>query len=136
MVSLGGGADLMRPDFLSDDFPPAVNKGDTAREARSPMAQFGWLFAVALIGFAATSAAVWFGPGAMEYLREVASRSSDRAPTSQPGTASPSNPFWVSQNPVIIQPPPIRQFSFPQGNGFPARSPGRGASFSGFRFPR
>jgi hypothetical protein len=126
----------MRPDFFSDDFPPAVSKAHAAREARSPLAQFGWLLAVALIGFAATSAALWFGPGAMEYLREVASRSSDRAPKSSPETAPEPRPFWVSQNPVIIQPPPIRQFSFPQGNGFPAPSPGRGATFSGFRFPR
>jgi hypothetical protein len=98
------------------------------------MAQFGWLFAVTLIGFAATSAALWYGPGAMEYLRDVASRSSDRAAKSSPETAPPSKAFWVPQQPVVIQPPPIPQFSIPQGNGFP--SLGRGAGFSGFRFPR
>ena len=126
----------MGPDFLDDEFLLAGKKAPAAREARSPMGQLGWLFAVALVGFAATSAALWFGPGAVEYLREVGSRSSAPAPKSAPGTVPQSRPVWVSENPIVIQPPPIPQFNIRQGYGFPTPPSGRGTSFSGFSFPR
>ena len=136
MFSLSGGPDLMRRDFYYDELPLVGKKAHATREARSPMFQLCWLFALALIGFAATGAAMWFGPGALEYLREVASRSSNRAPKSAPGTVPNSNPVWVSGNPQVIQPPPIRQFNIPQGNGFSTPFPVGRPTFSGVTIGR
>jgi hypothetical protein len=126
----------MEPDLLADELPLTEDKAHAAREARSPMIPLGWLFAVALIGFSATSAAIWFGPTAVEYLREVASRSSEIAPKSAPGTVPQFKPVWVSETPLIIQPPSIPQFNIPQGNGLSPSSPGGGASFSNFTIRR
>jgi hypothetical protein len=126
----------MQPDFFADEIPLAGKKAHAAREARSPLVQLGWLFVVVLIGFAATSAAMGFGPGALEYLREIASRPSDRAPKSAPGTLPNSNPVWVSGNPQVIQPPPVRQFNIPQGNGFSTPFPVGRPTFSGVTIGR
>jgi hypothetical protein len=126
----------MEPDLLADEIPLSEKKVHAAREARSPLIQVGWLFAMALLGFAATSAAIWFGPKAVEYLREVASRSSDIAPKSAPGTAPKFKPVWVSGNPPVIQPPSIPQFNIPQGSGFSAPYPGGGVGSSRFTIHR
>ena|SRR5438552_2325806 len=136
MFSLGGSPYLMEPDFLADELPLTEEKARAAREARSPMIQLGWLFALTLIGFSATSAAIRFGPRAVEYLREVASRSSDVAPRSAPGTVPNFQPVWISGNPPDIHPPSISQFNIPQGNGFSAPYPGGGARSSGFTIHR
>src|SRR5262249_15809151 len=119
-----------------DEIPLVGKEAHAAREARSPLVQLGWLFAVALIGFATTSAAMWFGPGAVEYLREAASRFADPAPKSTPKTVPHPKPVWFSGNPIVIQPPSIPQFSIPHGHGFATPSRGGGASFSRFSIPR
>src|SRR5437868_8798572 len=131
MFSLGGSPYLMEPDFLADELPLTEEKARAAREARSQRIPLGWLFAVALIGFSATSAAIWFGPRAVEYLREVASRSPEITPKSAPGTGPQFKPVWISETPLIIQPPSIPQFTIPQGNELSPSSPVRGTSFSG-----
>jgi hypothetical protein len=126
----------MKLDLLADDLPLTAEKARAAREARSPMAQLGWLVAVALIGFSGTSAAIWFGPRAVEYLREVASRSSAVAPKTAARTVPNPQPFWVSGNPLVIQPPSIPQFNLPQWNGLSAPFPGGGGSSSRFTIHR
>ncbi len=126
----------MKPDFLADELPFLGEKGRAAREARSPMISLGWLSAVALVGFAATSAAIQFGPGAVEYLKELASRSFEVAPNSAPATVPKFQPFWVSENPPVASPPSIQRFNIPQGNGFAIPSPGGRVNASGFTIHR
>ena len=123
-----GALTLMGPDPLADELPLTLTpeKTHAAREARSPRTQLAWLFAVTLIGFSVTNAAIWFGPRTVGYLREVASRSSDVGPKSGPTTVLKFKPVWNSENPPIIYPPSIPQFNIHQGNGFSAPSSGRG----------
>jgi len=119
----------MAQDFFNNDFPLAETK---ARGARSPMAQFAWLVGFALIGFAATSAAIGFGPMAVESVRDLADSFSAKVSKSMsPRKSTPLRlpdirstfEFTKSQ---IIQPPTLPEFTIPQGNGMPFPSPGGG----------
>jgi hypothetical protein len=125
----------MEPDLLDGEPLLTGKKAHEVREASSPMRQLGWLFAIAFIGFAATTTALWFGPSAVEYVREFAAPFTGDA--SKSGDAPKSNPWGIRdfnlkllgdpQKPVVLRPPSIPQFTIPQGNGFSA--PQSGSSF-------
>jgi hypothetical protein len=119
----------MEPAFFTNGFPLPETK---ARRARSPKAQFACLVGFALIGFSATSAAIWFGPTAVEYARDLAG--SFAAKVSKWTSPRESTPwrlpdikstfeFTKSQ---VVQPPTFPQFTIPKGNGMPVPSPGGG----------
>jgi hypothetical protein len=90
------------------------------------------LVVIALIGFAATTAAMQFGPEAVEYVRELARQfptwppKSGGAPKIKPWAMPEFKPVWDTSKPPIVQPPSFRKFNFPQGNGMPARNYGGG----------
>jgi hypothetical protein len=117
----------MEPDFFADEFPLPGKKAHAPRGSRSLTVQLGWLLIVALIGFSATSVAVWFGSDIVEYCREFASRSSEIAPKPEHRAVPQVDPLGISGRPLVIQPPSIPQFNL-QGNGFRSPSPGGGAT--------
>ena len=127
----------MEPELSAYGLPLTEKKARRARQARSPRAQFAWLVGVALIGFSATSAAIWFGPMAVESVRDLAG--SFAAKVSKSMSPRESTPlrlpdirstfeFTKSQ---IIQPPTIPRFTIPQGNGMAVPSPGGGGQSFG-----
>jgi hypothetical protein len=132
----------MEPDLLADEPLLTGKKAHEAREARSPRNQFTVVFAVAFVGFAVTSVALWFGPRAVQYVREfagpfsgVAPKSRD-APKSNPWAIPDFKPVWDSEKSLVIRPPSTPQFNIPQGNGFSAPRRGRGVNSSGFGIHR
>ena len=121
----------MEPDFFNNGFPLAETK---APRARSPKAQFAWLVGFALIGFSATSAAIRYGPMAVEYVQDLAGSFAAKVKVSRAMSPPESTPwrlpdikatfeFTKSQ---VIQPPTFPQFTIPQGNSMPVPSPGGG----------
>jgi hypothetical protein len=116
----------MEPDFFAEGF--GVPK--RARAARSPMARFALLIGIALIGFAATSAAMRFGPDAIDYVRELASAVANKAPKfSGPRELKPLplpefKPAFDFSKIQAIPPPSFPQFTIPRGNRMPFPSPG------------
>jgi hypothetical protein len=129
----------MEPDFFTNGFPLAETK---ARGARSPLAQFAWLVGFALIGFSATSAAIRFGPMAVEYVRDLAGSFAARVSKStSPRESIPwrlpdiksTFEFTKSQ---VIQPPTFPQFTIPQGHRMPVPSPGGRRRPFGSAIPR
>jgi hypothetical protein len=116
----------MRPDFLTDTFPPAETKAPAGRVAGSPATGLTWFLAVAFIGFAVTSAVIWFGPGAVDYVKDL------RWPSFEFARKSKSPSRWKS--PIQAQydrvrdavsspgysPPTMPPMNFPRVDHIPA----------------
>jgi len=122
----------MEPELSAYGLPLTEKKARRARQARSPRAQFAWLVGVALIGFSATSASMWYGPEAVEYVRGLAGELAGQAQKTR--GALRFNPLAMpafkraldnSKTP-LIPPPSYPQFTTPWANGMPVPNPGGG----------
>jgi hypothetical protein len=88
------------------------------------------LIGIVLIGFAATSAAMRFGPEAIDYVRELASAVADKAPKFggprelKPLPLPEFKPAFDFSKTQVVQPPSFPQFTIPRGNGMPFPNPG------------
>jgi hypothetical protein len=135
----------MEPHPLADELPLTGKKAYAARDADSTLTRWAWLLALVFVGFLATSAAIRFGPRAVEYVGDLArlARPTFGAKTG-PGVAPRFNPWalpelrpvWDTSNSPVFQPPSIPQFNIPQGQGFSAPYPGGGVRSSGFTIRR
>jgi hypothetical protein len=132
----------MERDLLADEPPPTGKKAPPGPDVGSPATQVVSLVAVAVIGFSVTSAAMWFGPRVVEYVKELSAPSPQVAKKS--GDATRSNPLrmpefkplWDTSQPPVLQGPSVPSVSFPQGNGIWNPNPARGSGTRGFNMHR
>jgi hypothetical protein len=134
----------MGRDPFSDDAPPIGKRGSASRGVGSPASRAARFVGAALLGFAVTSAFVWFGPAALDSLRDLSwpSFGVDRKPDRAPRWKSPiraefdraikavNSPLPINQSPSIptIQVGPLIPSPAPNASG--------GAMPGGYRIRR
>jgi hypothetical protein len=130
---------VLEPDPLVDEPPPTGKKGPAGREVQSPPSQVIWFVAMTLIGFSATCAALWFGPGTVEYVKDLSgpsprvAKNSEGARKSNPWSVPEVKPVWDASKTPIYQPPSLPSVGFPQGKRI---SGAGGGGTNGFSFHR
>jgi hypothetical protein len=132
----------MERDLFADEPPWTGKKAPSGPDIGSPATQVVWLVALAVIGFSVTSAAMWFGPRAVEYVKElsapsprVAKKSGDATRLS-PWRVPEFKPLWDPSHPPAFQAPPVPSMSFPQDNGNWNPNAGGGSGMRGFSMHR
>src|SRR5262249_5277846 len=127
----------MNWDPRDDEFLRALEKARAGRGDRSPATPVVRFFAVALIGFAATSAALWFGPGAVAYVKglswpsfRVAQR--PNAPRFRPWSLPELKPVWDTSKGSMLQGPSLPPLNIPRVDGIGNPNAGGGFNARGF----
>jgi hypothetical protein len=132
----------MERDLLGDEPPPTGKKAPPGPDGGSPATRVVCLVALAVIGFSVTSAALWFGPRAVEYVKELSAPSPRVAKKS--GDATRLNfrrvpelkPLWDTSQLPALRGPSVPSMSFPQGNGIGNPNAAGGSGTRGFRIHR
>ena len=113
----------MEWDLLADEPPPTGKKAATGRDEESAAARVVWFLALTVLGFSATSAALWYGPRARDYLKNPSNPAPgvDKKPeggrTSNPLHVRPIGPMWDASQTPGVRVSPVPPFDFSRGNG-------------------
>jgi hypothetical protein len=127
----------MKWDPRDDEFLRDLEKARAGRGDRSPATQVVRFLAVALIGFAATSAALWFGPGAVAYVKGLSWPSFRvvqklKAPRWRPWSLPEFKPAWNISKAPMLQGPSVPPLNFPRVDGIGNPNAGGGFNARGF----